>query len=225
MSRISILALCALALAVAAGIVPAAGAQLEGRVINVADGDTITILTASRERIRVRLAEIDAPEKGQPWAQRSKQLLSKLVFGKVISVTTRGKDQYGRTLGKVYIDGTNVNSEMVRSGAAWAYRDYLTDYSLVSREAEARKSRSGLWAQDERQTVPPWEWRNGQRQWFSEVTAPKVAGGRCGGKRYCRQMASCEEARFYLDTCGVSSLDGDRDGVPCEVICRNRYGR
>ena len=203
-----------------ATLVAAHAQQISGRVVGISDGDTLTLLTSDKKRVRVRLAEIDAPEKGQPFAQKSRQRLSQLVFSKTVTVTTRGKDQYGRTLGKVYVDGTNVNAEMVRSGAAWAYRDYLTDYSLVSREAEARKSRIGLWAQDERQTVPPWDWRNGQRRQISEMPAPTVAGGRCGGKRYCRQMASCEEARFYLDQCGVASLDGDRDGVPCETICR-----
>jgi endonuclease YncB( thermonuclease family) len=190
--------------------------QISGRVVGISDGDTLTLLTSERKQVRVRLAEIDAPEKGQPFAQKSKQRLSQLVYSKTVTITTRGKDQYGRTLGKVYVDGTNVNSEMVRSGAAWAYRDYLTDYSLVSRETEARKSRSGLWALDEAQTVPPWEWRHGQRQ---QEPAPTIAGSRCGGKRYCRQMNTCEEAHFYLEQCGVNSLDGDRDGKPCEVLC------
>jgi endonuclease YncB( thermonuclease family) len=219
-SALQVLAAVAVLLSAPAPVAHAA--QISGRVVGISDGDTLTLLTTDRKRVRIRLAEIDAPEKGQPFAQRSRQRLSQLVFSKTVTVTTRGKDQYGRILGKVFVGGTNVNAEMVRSGAAWAYRDYLTDYSLVSREAEARKSRSGLWAQDGGQTVPPWEWRNGQRQRSSEESTPTPVGGRCGGKRYCRQMASCEEAHFYLEQCGVSSLDGDRDGRPCEVLCRGR---
>jgi endonuclease YncB( thermonuclease family) len=220
--RARILVYLVLTLIAAFGIGPVLAAQVEGRVIGVTDGDTLTILTASRERIRIRLAEIDAPENQQPWGRRAKQALSGMVFGKSIKVTTRGKDQYGRTLGKVYVNGENVNAAMVRSGAAWAYREYLTDYSLISAEAQAKRSRQGLWAMPTAQTVAPWEWRqNRQSQQF--VGRPTQAtAAECGFKRYCRQMSSCEEAYHYLQYCGVSSLDGDGDGRPCEALCRRR---
>jgi endonuclease YncB( thermonuclease family) len=194
--------------------------DITGRVVGIADGDTLTLLTDAHQQVRIRLAEIDAPESGQPYGKLSKQALSNLVFSKTVRIKTRGLDQYGRTLGRVYVGGRDVNSEMVRSGAAWAYRDYLTDYSLISMEIQAKKERRGLWTMPAGQPIAPWDWRHNRRsQEVVDVSSP-VPPGQCGFKRYCRQMASCEEARFYLTRCGVSSLDGDGDGVPCEVICR-----
>jgi endonuclease YncB( thermonuclease family) len=216
MKKVSLLAVLAFAFCAW----PLAASALEGRVISVADGDTITILTANHEQVRVRLAEIDAPEGGQPWGRKAKEALSDLVMSRVVSVKTRGQDQYGRTLGKVYAGGTYVNAEMVRSGAAWAYRDYLTDYSLISLETEAHKAKRGLWAMPANQTVAPWDWRHHRQSQPPRGSLPQVAGMQCGMKRYCRQMTSCDEARYYWQYCGVSSLDGDGDGRPCEILCR-----
>jgi endonuclease YncB( thermonuclease family) len=202
-----------------------AAGQIEGRVIGVTDGDTLTVLTAAHERIRIRLVEIDAPESKQPWGHRAKEALSGLAYSKPVTVVTRGHDRYGRTLGRVYVNGRDVNAEMVRSGAAWAYREYLIDYSLISLEAEAKKARRGLWAMPAGQTVAPWEWRHNRRQQKFVVpssVASTATSGQCATKRYCRQMASCGEARFYLNHCGVSSLDGDGDGRPCETLCRGQ---
>src|SRR5262245_27314377 len=108
----------------------ASSSELRGRVVFVADGDTFTLLTDDKQQVRVRLAEIDAPEGGQPWGNRAKQALSVLVFSQPVRVVYTGRDQYGRTLGRVYVAGKDVNAEMVRSGNAWAYRQYLTDSSL-----------------------------------------------------------------------------------------------
>jgi hypothetical protein len=139
-------------------------------------------------------------------------------------------DRYGRTVGRIYEGTTDVNAEMVRQGAAWVYRQYSRDPSLLRLEAEARAARRGLWALPEAERAPPWEWRaaerGGQRQATSVPAAPlatraqAASGFTCGAKRYCREMTSCAEARFYLSQCGLSRLDGDRDGVPCESICR-----
>jgi endonuclease YncB( thermonuclease family) len=195
--------------------------ELVGRVVGVTDGDTITVLTDSKERVKVRLTEIDAPESGQPWGQRAKEALSALVFSQRVHVIYNGRDQYGRTLGRVYVADKDVNAEMVREGSAWAYRQYLTDRSFLSIEAEARAAKRGLWSLSTQQTVPPWEWRNGARQnATASSVAPPAASQTCGAKRVCRQMTSCAEARFYLNVCGVRSLDGDHDGIPCENLCR-----
>src|SRR4051794_8087798 len=102
-------------------------AEMTGRVVGITDGDTITVLKDANEQVRVRLTEIDAPEKGQPWGARAKDALSALVFSQTVRVVDSGKDQYGRTLGRVYVGTKDVNAEMVRSGSAWAYRQYLTD--------------------------------------------------------------------------------------------------
>jgi endonuclease YncB( thermonuclease family) len=105
-------------------------AELTGRVVAVTDGDTLTLLTSERRRLTIRLVEIDAPEGGQPWGQRSKQQLSELVASRQVRVVENGKDQYGRTLGRIYVGDVDVNAEMVRTGSAWAYREYLVDRNL-----------------------------------------------------------------------------------------------
>ena len=206
-----------------------AGSVYEGRVVGVADGDTITVLTDGRESIRIRLAEIDAPEKSQAFGQRSKQSLSDMVFGKAVRVEQQDVDRYGRVVGRVFVGGTDVSAEQVRQGMAWVYRQYLRDTTLLNVEQEARAARRGLWS--DLNPMPPWEYRHGGKGKSEEVDTPSglerkgqddTSAWRCGAKRYCSQMTSCAEARHYLTQCGVSSLDGDGDGVPCESLCGGR---
>lgn len=219
-------------------------------VVGVSDGDTITVLDAINQQHKIRLAEIDAPERGQPWGDRSRKALSGLVFGKMVSVQQTDTDRYGRIVARVFGDGQDVNRAMVKDGHAWAYRQYLTDEALLATEARARSERSGVWSMSDAQTVPPWEWRQGVRVGQGQfndgvdsrqrrdrlpaepvqsllspqsepVDAPSLSSGSftCSGKRYCRQMSSCAEANYYLQVCGVSSLDGNSDGEPCEMLC------
>lgn len=204
-----------------------AGSVYEGRVVGVSDGDTITVLTEGHKQIKVRLAEIDAPEKAQAFGQRSKQALSDLVFGKTVRVEQQDMDRYRRVVGRVFIGATDVNAEQVRQGMAWVYRQYLRDRTLLTVEKEAREARRGLWSDPH--PVPPWEYRHGGREKSVGVDAPLRLGReardgesarQCGAKRYCSQMTSCEEARYYLTQCGISSLDRDGDGTPCESLCR-----
>jgi len=113
-----------------------------------------------------------------------------------------------------------ANREMVREGHAWVYRKYLRDKTLLEDEAHAREAGAGLWGLPESQRVPPWEWRKGGHQKPSMARRPPGENFRCGSKRYCREMTSCDEALFYLQECGLERLDGDGDGVPCESLCR-----
>ena len=213
---------------------PAAADFFEGRVVGVIDGDTIDVLVGHETR-RVRLSGIDTPERGQPWADRAKRALSRRVFAKEVRVNDVGTDRHGRTVGEVYADNVCVGCELVREGNAWVYRKYTDDPVLYKLEAEARAARRGLWSLPEAQQVPPWKWRHssggsdspsgGERSpaqsgLNSESARPNLSDFKCGGKRVCREMASCAEARFYLEQCGVTRLDGDSDGVPCEAICR-----
>ena len=134
-----------------------------GRVVEVSDGDTITILDDRKQQIKVRLAEIDTPESAQPYGSRAKQELSRLVFGKTVSVKVQDTDRYGHKVGRVYTDDIDVNAEMVRLGAAWVYRKYASDQRLYALEKQARQNRAGLWSLPEAQQVPPWEWRRARR--------------------------------------------------------------
>lgn len=217
---------------------------LRGRVVGITDGDTITVLDDNNQQHTIRLAEIDAPERGQPWGNRSRQALSALVFNKTVSVMQTDTDRYDRIVARVFVDGEDVNRLMVEQGAAWAYRQYLTDETLIEVEAEARRSGVGLWSMSAAQTVAPWLWRRGERVGETvqaeggaapraqprtllggQSRAPAVSEGQvdgefsCSDKRYCREMSSCAEAHYYLRQCGVASLDGNNDGEPCEVLC------
>lgn len=209
------------ALALVLTLGPAAAAET-CRVVGVHDGDTLTCLTATQQQLRVRLAEIDAPESAQPWGVRSKQALSDLCFNQTATLTVQDTDRYGRTVARVQCAGRDANAEQVRAGMAWVYRQYLRDSSLLSLETDAKTARRGLWA--DAAPVPPWDWRRGRRGDAGGEQPPpsKPAAGNlsCAGKTTCGQMSNCTEARFYLEHCGASRLDGDRDGVPCEAICR-----
>ena len=152
----------ALALVLAAA---AAHADLTGQVVRILDGDTLEVLVDLRPT-RVRLAEIDAPEKRQPFGTRSRQALADLVFRKTVTVKEAGQDRYGRTIGTVLVDGQSANRAMVQAGMAWAYRAYLVDTSLLKVEAQAREARTGLWADPA--PVAPWEWRAAEKSGRTE---------------------------------------------------------
>jgi endonuclease YncB( thermonuclease family) len=192
---------------------------LFGKVVGVTDGDTITVLVAEHP-IKVRLAEIDTPERGQPWASRAMQALSDKVFGELIEVRVLNTDSYGRTVGHVWIGDRNINREMVREGHAWVYRNYLDDTTMLDDEIDAQNNKLGLWSLPEAQRVPPWDWRHGKRDPESKPKSLPDQTFRCSTKRKCSEMVSCVEARFYLKDCGLTRLDGDGDGVPCESLCR-----
>lgn len=133
-----------------------AWADFSGLVVRVLDGDTIEVLFDGRA-VRIRLAEIDAPEKNQAFGTSSKQTLASMVFRRTVTVVESGPDRYGRTLGVIFIDGMNVNAAMVEQGMAWAYRQYVTDKSLFQLETQARAARRGLWADPA--PVEPWLFR------------------------------------------------------------------
>ena len=133
-------------------------------VVGLADGDTLTArcgAPGAYRQVKIRLAEIDAPEKKQPFGQRSRQALAELCFQKTARIRTSTKDRYGRTVARVECNGVDANAEMVRLGMAWAYTRYQTDASLTHLEAQAREGRAGLWADSSPQ--PPWEWRQRAR--------------------------------------------------------------
>ncbi len=216
---------------------PLLAAEYAGRVVGVSDGDTLTLLVpdgTSYQQVKVRLGEIDTPERKQPYGTRAQQTLSDLAYNQQARVVVQDTARYGRTVGRVYVGSVDVNAEMVKQGAAWAYRQYLKDQSLLKLEADAKAAKRGLWGLPEAERCPPWDWRKGTCATASApatrapaaptaASAPTAAtsgGFTCAGKRYCREMTSCEEANFYLNTCGVRSLDGNHDGVPCEKLCR-----
>ncbi len=135
---------------------------LTGTVISIADGDTFRLITEKNQNIKIRLVEIDAPERKQPFFGVSKQGLSNLIYGKNVKVCYKKKDRYGRILGWVYVDSICVNEEMVRQGLAWQFDRYSNNPKLAELEKQAREKRLGLWKDPN--PVPPWEWRRLQKQ-------------------------------------------------------------
>lgn len=203
----------------------ASAQEVTGKVVGIHDGDTLTLLTVDRKQIKVRLAEIDTPEKAQPYGQKSRQALAAMVFGKQVTLDTQATDRYGRTVAKVTMGTQDVNRELVRQGAAWVYRQYSKDTSLLLVENDAKAARRGLWSLPEADIVPPWEWRKSGRQLNQQVASNKAETAnsnsyKCGTKHYCKEMSSCAEAMFFLNECGMSKLDRDGDGKPCENVCK-----
>lgn len=142
---------------------PLSAATLEGMVVGVADGDTLTVLDKGRRQHKIRLAGIDAPEKRQDFGQRSKESLSELAYRQYVLVDVSKQDRYGRSIGKVLRGSVDVNLEQVRRGLAWHYKEYQEEQSPVDRrayadaETEARGLRRGLWTLSH--PLPPWEYR------------------------------------------------------------------
>jgi len=146
-----------------------AGTQtLTGRVVSVADGDTITVLDSTDTQHRIRLEGIDAPESHQAFGSRSKQNLSEMIFGKDVTVVYQKTDQYGRLVGKILLDGRDVNLEQVKAGMAWHYKEYEREQTPEDRELyakaedEARAARRGLWVDAD--PIEPSQFRREQRQ-------------------------------------------------------------
>jgi endonuclease YncB( thermonuclease family) len=162
-----ILALCSLL----PGIVPhAEGAgrtqvTWSASVIRVRDGDSLLVRARGRD-IEVRLADVDAPERGQPHADQARKALIDLLQRRDVTVEVLDTDPYHRKVARVHRvpDGLDINAEVVRTGNAWVYRRYVRDQSLFALEQAARDRHAGLWALPEDQRIPPWAYRERERR-------------------------------------------------------------
>jgi endonuclease YncB( thermonuclease family) len=235
------------------------------KVIVVMDGDTVMVLREggskdagssqarghqNTQKIKIRLDNIDAPEKDQDFGKQSRDSLLQMVGKKIVQIDSRAVDQYGRLVGLISVDGLNANEEQVRRGMAWAAGSWRqsrrvpigvplaganshshSDETYRTLQGEARQAKRGLWAQNNPQA--PWLWRKlhpsampGLQANPHSASAPAVPvmlyDMECGKKRRCSQMASCDEARFYFSRCGEKMLDGNHDGEPCESLCGAR---
>lgn len=132
-----------------------------GKVTAIKDGDTIEVLHDGKA-VKIRLAHIDTPEMGQPYASNAKQFASNFCFKKVVTVIQTDKpDRYGRLIAVVHLDGKSLNSELVKAGLAWHFKKYSKDQTYADAEVEAKAQKIGLWSQPN--PVAPWDWRDGQR--------------------------------------------------------------
>ena len=164
-----------------AAVTAAEPSRIDGRVVGIADGDTITLLDTSKTQHRIRLAGIDAPERGQPGGHRSKESLSAFVYDQPVRIEWHKRDRYDRIVGKVWVapPGTlcrgkpdcpmtlDAGLAQITIGRAWWFRKYASEQSLEDRvryesaEQEARAKKAGIWRDGT--AVPPWEWRTGHR--------------------------------------------------------------
>jgi endonuclease YncB( thermonuclease family) len=201
--------------------------EFSARVIAVFDGDTV-LVKRGKELVKIRLAEIDAPEKDQVFGETSKRSLSDMVLDKHVKIKSQAMDQYGRLVAYLNVGGMNVNAEQIRRGMAWEYSHFHSNKELIALQEEARQAPRGLWALNN--PIPPWEWRKLHPNSIVDHALPAplsntavagaiLPGAACGSKKYCSEMVSCEEARYYLKQCGIKTLDGNGDGVPCEKLC------
>lgn len=134
--------------------------NITGKVVSVTDGDTIKVLENNKE-YKIRFSGIDAPEKSQDYGQKSKQFLSNLIFGKIVKVEIRDIDKYNRYVSDVYLENVWINSEMIKNGYAWHYKQYSKDQNLAKLEDTAKEKKLGLWA--DKNPVAPWDYRHGTK--------------------------------------------------------------
>lgn len=139
---------------------------LQGYVVAISDGDTLTVLDTTKTQHKVRLTGIDAPEKAQPFGEKSKTNLSRLTFNRDVVVEWNHTDRYGRIIGKVMVEGQDICLQQVKEGMAWWYAKYQSEQTQKDRaayelaELQAKMYRYGLWK--DKNPVPPWEWRGGE---------------------------------------------------------------
>lgn len=185
-----------------------------GKVVGVADGDTITVLTAEKEQYRVRLFGIDCPESNQPFGAAAKKFTSDQCFGKNVTIQDKGKDRYGRTIGVVVLEKNEILSlSILTNGLAWWYRAYAPkDKAYEVAESDAKNAKRGLWA--EKNPVAPWDFRRGVgAETAKSPTAEKKELSHwmsaSSGKRH---NSKC---RYYQNSKG--RLCGPNDGVACKI--------
>ena len=141
--------------------------ELTGRIISIADGDTVTLLDANLRQHKIRLSGIDAPEKRQPFGNRSRLHLGTLVFGRQVTADCPKTDRYKRAVCRLEVDGIDANLAQVEAGMAWHYKAYTREQSPADRwryakaEDRAREARHGLWA--DRAPVAPWDFRKARK--------------------------------------------------------------
>ena len=131
--------------------------ELKGKVIAVTDGDTIKLLTQDKVTHKIRLLDIDAPEKSQPFGNKSKENLSNYIFGRYVTVEYKNIDRYQRILGTVYYQGEDINIQQVKDGFAWVYKQYSNKIEYYKAEVEAKATKRGLWMDNN--PIEPWNYR------------------------------------------------------------------
>ena len=168
---------CVLALLIVMS--PGASMAFRATLQTVFDGDTIDVLDQNGRRIRIRLSGIDAPERAQPFGQKARDALRRLLSAGALEIDAHNIDRYQRVLAKVTCAGRDAGFEQIRSGAAWFYpwTDSISESDRVTyaREEQAAKAlHRGLWS--DRNAIPPWQFRRAEAgSWPSSFAAAHPA--------------------------------------------------
>ena len=157
--------ICAALLAALIPPCPAASdtlpAKLKGKVVRIADGDTVTIRLKDGSQEKIRFYGIDAPESDQDYGDKSREKLVSLIDGKTITVKTHKRDQYDRVLGEIYLGKKDISLIMVQEGCAWHYDYYAPELTeLADAQKQAQSAKKGLWNVEAEPTAP-WDFRHG----------------------------------------------------------------
>ncbi|HUH26583.1 thermonuclease family protein [Gelidibacter sp.] len=137
--------------------------SLTGKVVGIMDGDSFKLLTLDSTLVRVRLANIDCPEKKQPFSAKATQFTADAIFGKMVTISIQKTDRYQRYISNVtYNDSLSLCHELVKNGLAWHYVTYSKDKTLQALEDKAKAAKVGLWK--DLKPIAPWEWRSSQRK-------------------------------------------------------------
>ncbi|KPH13264.1 nuclease [Chryseobacterium sp. ERMR1:04] len=146
--------------------------QIKARIIGIKDGDTVVALLADKTQETLRLAEVDCPEKKQPFGNNAKQFTSSKVFGKEVIFYRVTKDRYRRTIAKIFYDNNKyLSAEIIKSGYGWWYFKASKDLQLQEYEMLARKKKRGLWA--DKNAMSPWDFRKMKKE---QSKAAKLKG-------------------------------------------------
>ena len=199
------------------------------KITSVVDWDTVKI-TLNKKSVSIRLIGIDAPESSalrfgyiECFGNEAKKYLTKLIANKSVKIETDisqgAYDKYDRLLGYIILSGQNINQRMIADGYA---REYTYDlpylYQQIFKSAQKTASAKNLWLRSATAC-------SGARKDITKSILPTqgvLTGTKltCGTKKTCGEMNSCNEAKYYLTICGLSKLDGDKDGTPCESLCK-----
>ena len=135
--------------------------ELKGKIIHISDGDTVHLLTDNKEKIKIRLNDIDAPESKQAFGNKSKENLKNYIYQKNVVVEYKNKDKYKRVLGTIYYQNRDINLQQVKNGYAWVYKKYSKNPIYFKAEQDARINKIGLWS--DKNPIEPWEFRKNKK--------------------------------------------------------------
>ena len=186
-------------------------AQISGKVVKVADADTITVLDTNKKQHKIRFEGIDAPERGQAFGTKATDALKAAIGRQSVVVKVSGKDRYDRLIGTVFVGEKNLNEWLVANGWAWHYKQYSKDKRLADHEKKAKEARVGLWG-DANKPMPPWDYRSAKRQQSSvQKGEASPTGYWLNSSSNVRHNSTC---RYYRNT-SKGRACGPKEGKGC----------